>query len=436
MLLLQMNKFSKSIIFLLNYYVFKYLYIYLIIIGLILLVIPFVGTKKSKINRIRKVRKSELFFKIITYPICLFAKIISPKSEQRKERYRKNFLTLGINTTVERFHILKALMPIIFIILFYLIHTTNVTYELRSLLNNKSKSQMDITNEDEDLLDKMDEEKELKDIDIYEIYRTIKVSYGDYNNIERFINDYNRVEQKLNESELGFDEKQAIRDRFNNERQEIIDGFVDVISENYSISEENALYISEHLVKNIPQITAITYFSYEYYLISLISIYLPNIILMIMNAFKYKRYKEDIEILKITTLVLGTIEGITVKKLLESLKEVSPSYKNIINIALNNYSSIQSGKEDAIMGMTEDVELSQFRKLCSILKEISSGNKSSAINNLEADMILEDKENEMISNDRIEKKTWVAVLIIGPTILLIMLLFLMPFSQYYQSINF
>lgn len=399
---------GKHLIHIMNNYVYKYLYLYFIGFSLLLFVFSLLTSKRNQTSRINKIRKRDVLFKILTSPITLFASLISPKSEKKKQRYSKTFRRLGINITVERFHLIKATMPLVAILFIFLVHFTNSDYEIQEVLNTPITASADITSES-DIIELQD------NLDNYQIFKTIEAQYEDYKSLEKLIL----------AGPIGLED-----------RENIIKEFSSIIQANYKLDETLSEGIGEYLLIKYPEIVGIRTIEYTYYLIALSTIFIPDFILFFINVYNRKRYREDIEMLKITTLIVGSLEGMTVKKILQSLKEVSPSYRHILNNALNNYSSMQDGKEDAIMSMTEEVKLPQFRKLCSILKEISTGNKTTAINNLNADMILEDKESEMINNDKIEKKTWVAILIIGPSMLFLMMLLLMPFAKYYENMQF
>lgn len=393
-----------------NDYVFKYMYVYFLAFGLLLLLLSF-SLKGKKNRRIYRRDKKDILISIVTFPITGLAKLISPKSEEGKEKARKTFSRLRLNIVPERFYVIKILIPILTLLIIALIHYTNVQYEVSELLNTPMTKEIDITvgaivNDSEEILE---------DLDYYQIYNTIVNEYKDYKN----------VEDLLISGEL--DSKS---------RDVILRDISSVVQDNYELDAKISKVVAGHIINHISKIINIKKFKTEYFIIAFATFFLPDFVILILNAYNRQRYKNDIEILKITTLVLGSMDDMTVKKLLESLKKVSSAYNPIINEALNNYHSIQDGKSDAIMNMANEVKLPQFRKLCGILKEISSGNKTTALVNLEADMILEDKESEMVSNDKIEKKSWVAILLIAPSMLLLMMLLLMPFAKYYQNMNF
>lgn len=408
------NKVSKQLVHIMNRYVFRNIYIYIIGLGLILLIVSLIVNERRKVNRINKYSKKDMFLKILTFPVTFFASLISPKSEKKKDKYRKTFSRLGLNITIERFHMLKAVMPIIMSLLILLIYFTNIEYEIQEILNTPVSEGINI-NSDEEIVDIEDMEDIYTSQELYSIYKMIKSNYKDYKILKNSLLANNLTTQ---------------------DRQVAIYEFTTLIEDNYNLNNADNEVIAKYLLGTIAEIERLKTFDYRYYLLIIVSILIPDIIILFMDLFYKKRYKEDIEILKITTLILGTIDGMTVKKIMQSLMKVSPAYKNIFNNALNSYSSIHDGKEGTIMDMTKEVELPQFRKLCTILKEIASGNKITAINNLEADMILEDKESEMLDNDKIEKKTWIAILIVAPSMLIMMLLILMPFVKYYQSMQF
>ena len=403
----------ERVIFIFNNYIFKYVYIYVGVVALLLILFSTLLFGKRKVERINRLNKKKLLSRLLTFPIVFFSKLLMPKSESRKSKIISNFSRLGINISLERFYIVKVVIPLVVSLLLGIVYFTNTEYEIMELLNTSSKvtKSIDINNAIE-FLD--NEENAFDNMNTYKAYKIIKNNYKGYRDVEN-------------------NKRNDIYDM--NSRELIVDDFQEIISEKMQIGEDEGRRIGEYILSNIEEIRSIKIISPINYIFIVSSIFIPDLIIVFMNMFQRRRYKNDVEILKITTLILGSIEGVTSKKLLESLRDVSYAYRYVFMNALNNINSIQVGKEDVIMDMAEEVELPQFRKLCGILKEISNGNKKVAISNLESDMILEDKEDEMISNDRIEKKTWIAILIISPSMLFLMMLLLLPFARYYQSLQ-
>lgn len=392
------DKVDKNALYnILNNYVFKNLYFIFLIIGTILIIQSMILLKSRK--RIIKKSKKDIFFEIIKFPFVFLAKILAPKSDEKKYKLKNKINVLNPNITIETFYISKLVTPLIILVLVLIVHNTNYNYKTKEIMQNSIQKQIELEFYDEDKTS-----NNVKEDDLY-YYNIVKGKYPNYKKIE-----------------------------FENKEQ-AIKNITTVISSETELDTKDSEIISRRLYDKIIKLKSYTIGNKTKVLI-ILTFFLPDLILDIAYSMRRKKYKEDIEILKITTLILGGMENITVKKLLESLQNVSQAYSYIIGNALNKYSSIQDGKDEAIMEMSNIVNLSQFRKLCSILRDISDGKKKSAIENLEEDMKMEDKENAMRDDDKIEKKTWVAILLISPSILLLSLLLLMPFSKYYQQINF
>lgn len=392
------DKVDKNALYnILNNYVFKNLYFIFLIIGTILIIQSMILLKSRK--RIVKKSRKDMFLEIIKFPFISLAKILSPKSDEKKYKLKNKINVLNPNITIETFYISKIVTPLIILVLVLIVHNTNYNYKAKEIMQNSIQKQIELEFYDQDKTS-----SNVKEDDLY-YYNIVKGKYPNYKKIE-------------------FEDK-----------EQAIKNITTVISSETELDTKDSEIISRRLYDKIIKLKSYTIGNKTKVLI-ILTFFLPDLILDIAYSMRRKKYKEDIEILKITTLILGGMENITVKKLLQSLQNVSQAYSYIIGNALNKYSSIQDGKDEAIMEMSNIVNLSQFRKLCSILRDISDGKKKSAIENLEEDMKMEDKENAMRDDDKIEKKTWVAILLISPSILLLSLLLLMPFSKYYQQINF
>lgn len=434
--------YKKNIMYLINNFLFKYLHFYVIFIGISLIVYTLFFYKGNRKKRIKENTKIETIIKVLVFPITFMARILMPKSDEKKHKYQKYFNNLGLNMSLDRFFILKVITPLIVLAFLLTIHYTNVQYKTKEMLYTSRDVKRDISEDD---LSKA----KLQEVDYYILYNYVKKEYPNfgqaeqtskYEIIEKTNEENNLIQSTYANDDLIKDElileKQNKANENYDKRESYIQEITEVIQRKYQLDEKISPKVAAILYEKIGKAAIIKQVNIKIYYFSILSLWIPDVLLIIFSSIKRKRYKEDIEILKITTSILGGLEGMTLKRLLLCIREVSNVYRNVINNALNNYNSIQDGKIEATMDMAKDVDIPQFRKLCSILKEIGSGNKSSAIANLEEDMVLEDKENEMRSNDRIEKKTWLAIIIISPTILLLALLLLKPFASYYQNINF
>ncbi len=169
-----------------------------------------------------------------------------------------------------------------------------------------------------------------------------------------------------------------------------------------------------------------------YIIVSISAYWIPDIFMEFYIKNKYIKYEKDLTILKITTFLLASM-GLQVKEILYYLEELTPAYKNIFRKCLNNYNSVQIGSQRAVMEMTEDVNVLHFRKLCMTLRDMLTGDKKRAVKNLEIDMELEQKENEMRIEAKIDTNAMISVILIMPVMFMLLLIMLFPLLNYLKN---
>lgn len=375
--------------------ILAYLYIYLFISGIASIILGILIKTKQKIRIIKKNNYKLIIIKILFLPFIIIKSILMMQPNSKKERINKKIKQAGLNLNFEQYINLKLLTIILISILLLAIYKTNYSYITKEILEKPirmSYSNYNIINSN----------KENEDLEKrWQLFKLIKSKFKNYNNI------------------LYMEEGQAI-----NEIKEII------INSN-QIDEVKATLYANDMYNRILQIESYKYSPY-FLLIILSSFWWLDILIFIKKEHRKKILKNDLEIIKNTTYLLGIMENTTVKNILIAIGEVSEAYKPIITKCLNNYNSMENGREKAIMQMADEVDNIQFRKLLNVLKDIANGNKKDAIKNLEEDIKMEEKENLMVSENKIEKKTWIAILIIAPCLLLLGLLLLKPFSNLYE----
>ena len=192
----------------------------------------------------------------------------------------------------------------------------------------------------------------------------------------------------------------------------------------YSIYKTNVNYSlkagGEEVKKNI------------YIIITICSYWSADIFIEVFTAYKKAKYEKDLIVLKITTFLLASM-GLQVKEILYYLKDLTPIYRDIFKDCISSYNSIQVGPHRAVMNMTEEVDFLHFRKLCMILRDMLTGDKKRAVRNLEIDMELEQKENEMRIAAKIDRNAMISVILIMLVMFMMLLIMLYPLLNYLRN---
>jgi len=145
-------------------------------------------------------------------------------------------------------------------------------------------------------------------------------------------------------------------------------------------------------------------------------------------------YQRDLPILKVSTYLLADM-GVKVKDILYFLEPLTPTYREVFKKGIKNFTSTQLGPAKAVMEMTQDVSVFHFRKLCNSLRDMLLSNKEQAVRNLEIDINMEEKENQMRIEAKIERNSIIAIFLIVPILLLLLLIILCPMLEYLQNFN-
>lgn len=350
---------------------------------------------------------------MITFPFVILIKILRPKREETIEKKARKLKKAHRHLSIERFYLAKILFPILIFILLFTLYQTNFKYTTREIIESNIYGQMDIT------LGFMG----IEDPKGKELYSDSSVKgYSEY--VEKewmyyqfLIKNYEKADEILYTPQ-----------------DKVITAYQDLLVKQFPLDEIEALHAARRMNYKMTKI-ANYQFSKNYYFIIFLSYFLPDLIVYLIMKYKEYKYKTDIPVLKLATYLMGSMD-VTVRDIMECLRETSNTYRGVFSNALSNINAVQLGRENAILQMAEEVPNPQFRKLCVILKDLAIRNKSRALKNLEDDIVMEARENMMRSEDKIEKKTWIAIILIIPTMFFLALLLLMPFVRYQQNLNF
>lgn len=359
---------------------------------------------KSKKRRIKD--KDSFIKKTLNALSIVLFELFKPRNEKRKKQLEYNLKFLPKKLSVYRLYKFKFLFAFVFFVISIAIYSTNLYYYKQDVIpSSTTVNTIDLTNFDElnYLQSKGSREFGRREFDYYNY----------------IIENYPKIK--------------SIKNISNSDQEPIVKELEDILIEGFP-EEEAHNATAKRMLSKIRRIQNYSY-SFLYFIWVFVGYFLPNI--FIWGYLKYKKaiYARDIPNIKLATYLLGTMDT-TIKELLISLTKVSSAYEKVFTECINNFNSTSLTREEAIMLMTKRVDNIQFRKLCAILKEGIKTSKNNAISILEQDIIMEDKEEMMLSEDKIEKKTWIAIILIAICMLCMAMLFLMPFANMFTNINF
>lgn len=170
----------------------------------------------------------------------------------------------------------------------------------------------------------------------------------------------------------------------------------------------------------------------SYYLLPLIFLFIPDIFLLLKRKLLYIKYINDLQVLKISTLILANMHVKTLP-ILAHLRYQSPVYYDALTRCILRFSGVSRGPIQAIQLLSQDIPYLQFRKLCNTFRELLSSDKASAVLNLRADMELEQKEREARERTNLKTFNLIAFSCIMPSLYCLISIIAMPLLQYIST---
>ena len=164
--------------------------------------------------------------------------------------------------------------------------------------------------------------------------------------------------------------------------------------------------------------------------ISLLGYYIPNVFLILARLIRYQSFDNEVIALEMLTIMVGSIENVTVKEILRILAINSKAFKPNFEKALMEY---PIDFEQALINLGDSSKNKDFQALVSTLRQCATSDKYSALQTLQRRRISRKEYRKLIEEKKIETKMYIAFIMLLPVLFFLAKLLLSPWQQLMNS---
>lgn len=338
----------------------------------------------------------------------IFKKVVDaiiPPAEDREFRKNERLISdSGYNMSMRALYFLKLVIPIMLLIVFLSIYFINRQVYVDAIITESLTKNIDVlgssdTNEEEKTSEEKSEFEQAKR-DTYDV-----------------INSF--VDKQILKSEDAIAAKQAIQEAFlkNNLATE---------SDVYYQTEE--MYNKMLQVEQAKQINPVTILFIV--LASLVGFIVPDVFLTLARMVRYQSFDNEIIALEMLTILVGSIENVTVKEILRILSLNSKAFKKNFEKALLEY---PIDFEQALINLGDSSKNKDFQALISTLRQCATSDKYSALQTLQRRRISRKEYRKLMEEKKIETKMYIGFILLIPVLFFLAKLLLSPWQDLMNS---
>lgn len=203
-----------------------------------------------------------------------------------------------------------------------------------------------------------------------------------------------------------------------------------VMADQKIATKENAAYLATELynkivrVENAKKINPITMITILF--IALSGFMIPNAVLELLKFIRYRSFDNEVIALEMLTILVGSVENITVKEILKILADNSRIFKKSFDKALLEY---PADFEQALINLGESSKNKDFQALISTLRQSATSDKYSALQTLQRRRISRKEYRKLTEEKRIEFKMYIGLVLLMPVLFFLAKLLLSPWQD-------
>lgn len=335
----------------------------------------------------------------------IFKKIIDaliPAAEERE--YRKNERLIsdsGCNISMRVLYFFKLVLPIIILIVLTSIVLINRQTRVNAIITGKLVQNVNMIGADPTSSKSTMTNSEKRALE--------KAKKDTYAVMNKFVN------SKIVNTKDAVVVKQMLQEAFVNNN---ISSETDAI---YDASEMYNTMVAVEAAKRVNPITIIFIF-----MTALVGFYLPNVFLVISRMIRYQSFDNEVIALEMLTIMVGSIENVTVKEVLRILSLNSKAFKPNFEKALLEY---PIDFEQALINLGDSSKNKDFQALVSTLRQCATSDKYSALQTLQRRRISRKEYRKLMEEKKIETKMYIAFIMLLPVLFFLAKLLLSPWSE-------
>ncbi len=152
----------------------------------------------------------------------------------------------------------------------------------------------------------------------------------------------------------------------------------------------------------------------------------PNWVLATAKFLRYQSFDNEVIALEMLTILVGSIENITVKEMLKILERNSKVFKKNFEKALLEY---PTDFEQALVNLENSSKNKDFQSLISTLRQCATSDKYAELQTLQRRRISRKEYRKMQEEKKIESKTYIGLALLIPVLFFLAKLLLAPWTQ-------
>lgn len=216
------------------------------------------------------------------------------------------------------------------------------------------------------------------------------------------------------------------------DEDQIIQTLSTFLDEEYKMDAKQAELMAREIYDKTVKILLIEKPLQFYIAVSLLAFvftyYISEIVVHFIAKMRYKRLKEELDFLFISTYILGSL-NLTVYDILNNLRDISKEYAKVFGNAADSYVGTGTDRGKTIMDMSEEVKLPSFRNLCLMLVTCQSRSRTDALHSLSSEIDYYEKDKQLRSEDLVDTKMNFTLFALLPAFFCFLLLLIIPFLK-------
>lgn len=379
-----------------------------IIIAAIIVALLFLIVLSLRQPQANRVKMDKFSLEGLTYTAGLGRVIdsILPAAEERE--YRKNERLIGdagYNFSMRVLYLFKLFLPIILLIIFLSIYFINKSVYIDAIITGRIEKTVNVMNQQSNVNESAQTNDEKRNAE-----QARRDTFDVVNHLidSQILRTKDAIEVKEMIIEILLDNEMATEDDAASKAAELYDTF-------NRVEEE----------KKIEPLTMLMIF-----FASIIGFFIPNVYLEVTKMVRYQSFDNEIIALEMLTILVGSIEGVTVKEILRILALNSKAFKKNFEKALIEY---PIDFEQALINLGDSSKNKDFQALISTLRQCATSDKYAALQTLQRRRISRKEYRKLMEEKKIESKMYIAFVLFLPVLFFLAKLLLSPWQDLMSS---
>jgi len=162
------------------------------------------------------------------------------------------------------------------------------------------------------------------------------------------------------------------------------------------------------------------------FILAIFGFWVPDAVMKTSRFLRYQSFDNEVIALEMLTILVGSIENITVKEILKILEKNSKVFKKNFEKALLEY---PIDFEQALINLENSSKNKDFQTLISTLRQCATSDKYAALQTLQRRRISRKEYRKLMEEKKIETKTFVGLICLVPPLFFLAKLLLAPWLQ-------